>query len=180
MVGKSTKKIIFVRAASFKEVTTDTTLFDKVKSDLQKKFSMKDFVDKLTQNLKDEGVDLSDGFVDSGNVASRETMRLCMKNFGANGEAPRSLLKRYGNSDGPAFNLAFVDEVNRSLHLAKDEIVCVFVHEDDTPHKMLHHVDLSTAQKLWNEGYAELERSGDILVVEYGPKGSTFKYKEFK
>ncbi|MBP9772788.1 MAG: hypothetical protein KBD26_03065 [Candidatus Pacebacteria bacterium] len=179
-VTKKTRKLIFIKAVSFAEVTTDYKLTDKIHSELRVKFSMREFSEKLTQSLKDYGVDLSAGFVDSGSITSRETLRVCMQNMGANGEAPKSLMRRFDNSDGPAFNLAFVDELSKVMYFEEKEIVCVFVHESGTPHKMLHHVDLSTAQKLWNAGYAELENSGDILVVEYTPKGPAFEYKVFK
>ena len=176
-------KLIFIRSATFAEATEPIIKSTKVQSQFRTPFSMDQFCLVITNRLAREGIDLSACFIDSGNYASRETLRACMKNFGANGEAPKSLSKHLVSPDGPPFSIQFVDALNVEVCVHNEDTICIFVHEDDAPQRMMHGFDRAVGIKMWDAGHEVLTGSGDILVIDYSsgvPQFTEIPYKEKK
>lgn len=174
-------KIIFVRSADYYDVTEKAIPSSRHQSQFRTPFSMDNFSSVVSGRLRFLKVDLeSCFFIDSGNHASRETLRACMYKLGANGEVPKSIPKYSSNPDGPSFNGLFVDQLKKAVHLKGERSICIFVHDKDTHSRLMHSFDRVVQVELWEKGFENLNNPGDILCIKWLEDNVLFEEIKFK
>lgn len=174
--------ILFIRAADYYDVLEKVIPSSKNPTQFRTPFSMEQFCSIITERLKEFDIDFSRScsFMDTSNLAARETLRACMYKIGFNGQTPKSIPKYSASPDGPPFNSLLVDELLNKVYIGKTTTICIFVHDADTHHRLMYSFDRPAAIQMWDEGFRQIKNPGDILGIKYHKNFVSFNQKTFK